>query len=302
MGYNFIISNVNIGIPKHSILAEIDNDLPTINDVTVSVDVTVRQKGIAPFYYPLRLQLHCYDAKLQKTKIRRKRGVQSIIKQNSWKTFTFSNITHSCLSNLTFTLDSPYAYPGRPVRFAQRGRYNHETTASVSILNVPIPTNKNLIEAMDFYKISPIPTMVPTATSSPTITGTIHMATFTPSPMVSTILYVSPTIYPIATSTRSRNITIRPPTNPTHRMNNTNAPTKSFDNTAPINDSFNPTINFTGSIIAAPVTASLVKDQPSTSIWKHTNIGLIVTVSIVLGLTAILMVSRCCKSMRHKSS
>ena len=94
MGYNFIILEISIGLPKNSILAEIDINVPTAIDIdTVSVDVTIEQKGIAPFYYPLTLQLHCYDTNLNTTQIRTKRGAETIVEQNSWKIFTFVNIT-----------------------------------------------------------------------------------------------------------------------------------------------------------------------------------------------------------------
>ena len=291
MGYNFIISNVSIGIPKHSILAEIDNNLPTANDVdTVSVDVTVQQKGVAPFYYPLRLLLHCYDAKLNKTKIRKKRGVQSIIQQNSWKTFTFSNITHSCLSNLTFTLDSPYAYPGRPVQLAQRGLYHNKdalTTASLSIVNVPIPTNQNLIEAMNFYKISSAATEVPsvpivtpmvTRTLFPTNAETMQIETFSPSPTVLlTSPYVSPpTKYPITLPAENRNATIRPPTNP----HNTDAAILPM----PIYVSVNHTNDSTGS----SSNSSSITQQASIH-TNHDNVVMIVSMVIVIIVVVIVV-------------
>ena len=251
MGYNFIISKVSVGIPKNSLLAEInDGVVPTANDFdTVSVDVTIEQKGIAPFYYPLSLQLHCYDTNLNTAQIRTKRGVETIVEQNSWKTFTFINITHDCLSNLTFTLDSPHVYPDRPVQFAQRGRHNNETTtaASVSILNVPIPSHQNWIDAMEYYHVttpaptvaqsvggSPTPTTVPSITPSslPTNTNTIHL-TPSPSPTMLTVAFASPTKYPTASPTKSHNLApIQPPIAPTLRNSSTNAPTKSLDHTA----------------------------------------------------------------------
>jgi hypothetical protein len=168
MGYNFIISKVALAIPKQAILTEVDSSVPSMNDISidnVSVHVTIQQKGIAPFYYPLNLQLHCRKMGQNKTIVRTLNGVDSIIDQDRRKRFTFVNISYDCLNNLTFTLDSPYAFSDRPIQFAQQGLYNNETTASLSILNVPLPTNQDRMDAIQFYDISATPT-IPRSLSS----------------------------------------------------------------------------------------------------------------------------------------
>ena len=313
MGYNFIISKVSVGIPKNSISAEInDGVVPTSKDVdTVSVDVTIEQKGIAPFYYPLSLQLHCYDTNLNTAQIRTKRGVETIVEQNSWKTFTFVNITHDCLSNLTFTLDSPHVYPDRPVQFAQRGRHNNETTtaASVSILNVPIPSHQNWIDAMEYYHVttpaptvaqsfggSPTPTTVPSITPSslPTNTNTIHL-TPSPSPTMLTVAFASPTKYPTASPTKSHNLApIHPPIAPTHRSNSTNAPTKAVDHAAttvpaPIYVAMNDPITDGVSETTVPHELSLAAQS---STMTNTTISLIVVIGSVICLVTALLLFR----------
>jgi hypothetical protein len=236
MGYNFIISKVRVGLLKNSLLKEIDRSMPTATDIdTVSVDVTITQKGIAPFYYPLSLQLHCNDVKRNETQIRFRRGVELIVDQNSWKTFSFVNVTKDCLTNLTFTLDSPHIYPERPVQFAQRGQYNNETTSSVSILNVPLPTNQNLVDAMEYYKMSAAPSAVPpdvgrpvtasvfpsnTPTSLPTLNDAVVVAPSL-SPTILTVAYASPTSDPTTTISPTRGRVLAP----------INPPIKAFDNT-----------------------------------------------------------------------
>jgi hypothetical protein len=195
MGYNFIISKVAVAIEKQSLLANIESSLNiTINNSidSVYVDVMIQQKGVAPFYYPLNLQLHCQELGNNTATITRSlNDVHKAIEHDQKKRFTFQNISLDCLRNLTFTLDSPYKYPDRPIKFAQKGIYNNETSASLTLLNVPIPTNQEIMEAIQFYDISSTaPTIV--VPIAPTNNST------TPSPTTST--YGSITIPPIPTS------------------------------------------------------------------------------------------------------
>ena len=329
MGYNFVISEVRVGLRKNFTLTEIDSYAPNDNDIeTVSVDVTIEQKGIAPFYYPLNLQLHCYDTNRNKTQIRTKPGVETIVDQNSGKTFTFVDVAKSCLSNLTLTLDSPNVYPGRPVQFAQRGLYhnnnnnNNERTSSssVSILNVPLPTHQNLIDAIEFYNVTTtIPTVgenAPTTVSSiaptslPTSMDAIQVSP-SPAPSLMTVSYESPTKHPTISPTKSRIVPpIHPPIAPTIRIDKTNAPTKSLNKIvttipAPIYVPVNHTNNSSGSnnttlppLDLTPVTSS--NAAPST--MATTTIALLIIAGSVLCATAaFFVVSRYC-SGRQRST
>jgi hypothetical protein len=102
MGYNFYVSQVAV---KTSATA-----------MTVDVDVTVTQIGVAPFYFDLSLVLECFVMTKQVVS-----GVETIIEAGAFKTFSFARVpaTAQCLSALTLSLASSYAYTGRPVKFAQ---------------------------------------------------------------------------------------------------------------------------------------------------------------------------------------
>ncbi len=100
MGYNFQVTKVTAAEETSS---------------TISVSVTIKQIGLAPFYYPLNLGLNCRGMKLKRV-----RGVQSLLPGNQ-KTFTFSGVNSSptCLGRVRITLRSRYAYTEKPIKFAQ---------------------------------------------------------------------------------------------------------------------------------------------------------------------------------------
>jgi len=105
----------------------------------VTVDVTVEQIGVAPFYYPLNLVLSC-DGTSESAD-----GVENLVDTGDKSVFRFTNIPadSQCLNNVEITLDSPgHVHAGRPVRFAQGddGRV---------ILELPVPLESQEEEATD---------------------------------------------------------------------------------------------------------------------------------------------------------
>jgi hypothetical protein len=101
LGYNYHVSHVGV--------SDLGSD-------KVDIDVTVEQGGVAPFYYELDLQLKCPGM----TPMRRP-GVNSILDRGDSKVFSFENVPAraECLNDLSLTLESPMAFEGRPVKFAQ---------------------------------------------------------------------------------------------------------------------------------------------------------------------------------------
>jgi hypothetical protein len=117
MGYNFYVSQVAV---KTSLTA-----------MTVDVDVTVTQIGVAPFYFDLSLVLECFGMTKQVAS-----GVETIIEAGAFKNFSFARVpaTAQCWSALTLSLASSYAYTGRPVKFAQG---NGTLVVSLPLPNTP---------------------------------------------------------------------------------------------------------------------------------------------------------------------
>jgi Malectin domain len=89
----------------------------SVSATGVDMDVTVKQAGVAPFYYSLGLLLECEGLPVPL----KQGGVNELIDPGQSKTFSFKGIpvTQSCLQQVSIMLDSPYAYSGRPVLFAQ---------------------------------------------------------------------------------------------------------------------------------------------------------------------------------------
>lgn len=128
MGYNFIVSSVGVAVSDLLGSAAI-----------VDLDVTVTQTGVAPFYYPLSLVLDCVG--LVRPMVHP--GVEEIIAEGDSKVFRFATIpaTPECLGNVTLSLSSPYAYEGRPVKFAQGT--NGNVTLDLSM--PPLTENTTLV-------------------------------------------------------------------------------------------------------------------------------------------------------------
>jgi hypothetical protein len=103
MGYNFVLSGIHVAASRET-------------PKQVDIDVVVTQIGVAPFYYELSLVLSCPDILPQSQE-----GVNTIIDEGDSQVFSFLGIpaTAACLGNITLSLDSPYAYTDRPIKFAQ---------------------------------------------------------------------------------------------------------------------------------------------------------------------------------------
>jgi Malectin domain len=114
MGYNFEVSNVAVSQSSSA--------------GRVVVDVTVKQVGVAPFYYPLSLALNCQGTSATLT------GVETLIESGATKVFSFASVPadSTCLSSVRLSLESSMAYTGKPIKFAQGN-------GSV-VLNLPLPS------------------------------------------------------------------------------------------------------------------------------------------------------------------
>jgi hypothetical protein len=117
MGYAFYVS-------------EITALTSTLTNGTVDVYVTIIQIGVAPFYYDLSLLLECGNGSFNMTLP----GVDLIIEKGESKKFLFQTVpaTTECLGEVKLSLQSSYAYTGRPILFAQG------TNGIVSI-TIPLP-------------------------------------------------------------------------------------------------------------------------------------------------------------------
>lgn len=104
LGYNFIVSRVGAAT--------------RYNDEThIDVDVDLRQIGVAPFYYDLALALDCDG--LAEPLIQA--GAELLVADMDTETFTFERVpsTAICLQSVSFSLQSSYTFPERPIKFAQ---------------------------------------------------------------------------------------------------------------------------------------------------------------------------------------
>ena len=151
MGYAFHIS-------------EITAFTTTSNTNVIDVSVEIVQAGVAPFYYDLKLQLSCNSGIVEINLT----GVDQIVVQGESLKFQFRNIpaTKGCLDKVALSLQSSYAFPTRPIRFAQG---NDGTNITFSI---PLPiVNASPIQPSN----SPtVPNFVlETPTSTPTTTESI---------------------------------------------------------------------------------------------------------------------------------
>jgi hypothetical protein len=122
MGYNYMI---------RKIAASTNVAQTSFVDITV----TIQQKGVAPFYYPLNLVMTC-PGMVQK----QVPGVEKLIDQNSIADFVIFQVpaTTQCLSNVTLNLNSPLLYPGKFVKLAQSNN-TKVTTDGMVRLSIPLP-------------------------------------------------------------------------------------------------------------------------------------------------------------------
>ena len=118
MGYAFYVSAIAASTTSMT------------NAQTVNVSIAITQLGVAPFYYELNLILQCNNGLVRKSLP----GVNEIIQKGDSSTFTFTNVpaTSACLGQVKLSLESPHAYSGRPILFAQGNNGNVN-------LNIPVP-------------------------------------------------------------------------------------------------------------------------------------------------------------------
>lgn len=140
MGYNF-------HVPLVSVKA---SSTPS----TVDVDVTVRQIGVAPFYYDLLLAIQCSGMKKKSVP-----GVSKLTSNGESRVFEFTGLpaTTDCLNRLALTLESSYIYEDRPIKFAQGN--------GTVVFRLPLPPT-----VIDYPETSPlstnsVPSRAPSATS-----------------------------------------------------------------------------------------------------------------------------------------
>jgi hypothetical protein len=194
MGYAFYVSEV----------AAYQSTVNATQAVDVLVQVT--QLGVAPFYYDLSLVLECGSG-LLKTALP---GVHEIILQGEAKGFIFRNVpaTAQCLEQMSLSLQSSYAYSGRPVRFAQgtEGKVSFrlpsppQDPAPVAspIQSLPVPSSAPVLSPIIVPVGPPVvveapvsPMLVPSTVVSPPITIPVG------SPMVPVVAApVSPMLVP----------------------------------------------------------------------------------------------------------
>jgi Malectin domain len=117
MGYNYQVTNVAVS--------------SSVSPGVVVVEVTVKQIGVAPFYYPLNLALNCAGTTETLS------GVETLVEPGSTKVFTYAAIPAdaTCLGNIRLSLESPFTYAGKPIKFAQGN-------GSV-VFSLPLPTGSS---------------------------------------------------------------------------------------------------------------------------------------------------------------
>jgi hypothetical protein len=119
--------------------------------------VTLKQVGVAPFYYPLSLVVSCRGA------TRVLDSVETIIEAGDMKTFTFEGIpaTKECLDKVSLTLTSPFAMEGRSIKFAQgydgevslslpspRGNSNSGSVFGLSMIRIYDDDSWSIVQAL----------------------------------------------------------------------------------------------------------------------------------------------------------
>ena len=164
MGYNYYISLVGV------------KESAKVKKVDVSVQVT--QIGVAPFYYDLGLQLNCTDLSSPVLVP----GVDTLVDQFTSKMFTFLDIpaTSSCLDEISFTLESSYAYQGSSIKFAQGD--------GTVVVRLPPPPSSR-----------PASSPAPSVSMEPSASPTVSMnPTVSPAPAVSNTPTATPSLSPSA--------------------------------------------------------------------------------------------------------
>jgi hypothetical protein len=101
LGYNYVVTKVGVISTAES---------------KISIDVTLMQIGVAPFYYPLSLQLNCSGSRKVVNGLEK-----SLNETNDVKLFRFDDVPMDigCLQSIKLQLVSTMSYDGRPIKFAQ---------------------------------------------------------------------------------------------------------------------------------------------------------------------------------------
>jgi Domain of unknown function (DUF4832) len=108
MGYSFEIDTVAVAATSSS-------------SRKVNMDVTIKQTGVAPFYYPLNLTLYSVDANatLSTSRI----NMSALVNRNSTLVVRLANVRliPECANvvQVEFRLESRYLYSSRPIKWAQ---------------------------------------------------------------------------------------------------------------------------------------------------------------------------------------
>ena len=135
MGYNYYVSRV---------------EAVESTSTAVDIRVEVTQIGVAPFYYPLSLDLDCDGVSKSVP------GLNSLIQEGESEFFVFSKVpaTSQCLEKVTLSLSSAKLYPGQVMKFAQS---NGELT-----LEIPLPDNTPSTTSPSTTASTSSPTVFPT--------------------------------------------------------------------------------------------------------------------------------------------
>lgn len=102
LGYAFIVSQVQVA--------------EGASQDKVAITITIKQMGVAPFYYPLDLTLSCSGMSTQTMS-----GVEQIVEEGSSNSFTFTNVPANsvCLNAVEIAFSSIHVYGNNPVKFSQ---------------------------------------------------------------------------------------------------------------------------------------------------------------------------------------
>jgi hypothetical protein len=133
MGYNFKLEKVAVA--------------PSLQWGKVDIDVTMKQIGNAPFYYPLYLDVYCDGIKFSDRWIGT--GLNNAGDEVVLSSYGIP-ASASCLSAVEFVLDSYHLYPDRRIKWAQgNGRV---------VVNLPLPPGMPESKASPVPPPSPLPT------------------------------------------------------------------------------------------------------------------------------------------------
>jgi hypothetical protein len=191
MGYNYVVTKIGV---------------MTTSESTISMDVTLMQIGVAPFYYPLSLVLHCPGSRKVVN------GLEKTLKEiNGISIFRFNNIptNTSCLQNMKLQLASSMLYDARPLKFAQGdGSVSFSVPLPPSIttpirmpVRAPVPVPVRTTIPVPIRGLVPLPSPIPDVATNPApvramvpVTARIPVGGAVPSPV--RVLPTSPALSP----------------------------------------------------------------------------------------------------------